>query len=517
MKNSFFDKYNLFFMYKPKGWLIIVDFIHWIVAVLLLILWRQIAQKTVIFPYIFLFIELSLIWSLSSYFFQRYQSLSYQKLLSTLLSWILTVSLTGGIGYFVLPYWNSVATPRFVLLGVGIVAVLSFIFNLFLIAYRYALSMDEEVVTIIPRRNYAQVLKKAQELTIEKLETVRKSIVRYTNTPDVVSFLSDNLPINSTNTKIFVTNKNFAFDTLLAYRYDCIVNLALLNNTRGINQQMCTANEKLPDDGLFVCCFQSQKLTKKAYFNKYPKGINLLMYINHFIWKRLMPKLFWTNRLYFDLTDGKNRELSETEVLGRLYYNGFEVLKEEIVGNMYFVIAKRIGDPVSTLSRRYGPLITLNRIGKHKKLFKVYKLRTMHPYSEYLQDYIFRKNNLQEGGKIKNDNRITTLGAIARKYWLDELPMFINFFKGEMKFVGVRPLSKHYYSLYSKELQELRTQFKPGLFPPFYADMPKTLEDIQNSELRYLKACKKYGTFITDIRYLWMIFVNIVFKKARSH
>jgi len=103
-----------------------------------------------------------------------------------------------------------------------------------------------------------------------------------------------------------------------------------------------------------------------------------------------------------------------------------------------------------------------------------------------------------------------------RKYWLDELPMLINLFKGEMKLVGVRPLSAQYYSLYSKELQQKRNKFKPGLLPPFYADMPKTLEEIEQSEMKYLLACERNGVFMTDIRYMFLILNNILFKKARS-
>jgi len=50
--------------------------------------------------------------------------------------------------------------------------------------------------------------------------------------------------------------------------------------------------------------------------------------------------------------------------------------------------------------------------------------------------------------------------------------MFYNLLKGEMKLVGVRPLTEHYFSLYRKKLQELRAKTKPGLIPPFYLDMP---------------------------------------------
>ena len=140
----------------------------------------------------------------------------------------------------------------------------------------------------------------------------------------------------------------------------------------------------------------------------------------------------------------------------------------------------------------------------------------MHPYSEYLQGYIFEKNSLKEGGKFNKDIRITTIGGFIRKYWLDELPMIINLLKGELKLVGVRPLSNHYYSLYRKELQEKRNKFKPGLLPPFYADMPKTLDEIQNSEMKYLVACENNGTFRTDVKYIYLIFKNVFFKGVRS-
>jgi lipopolysaccharide/colanic/teichoic acid biosynthesis glycosyltransferase len=128
---------------------------------------------------------------------------------------------------------------------------------------------------------------------------------------------------------------------------------------------------------------------------------------------------------------------------------------------------------------------------------------------------VYEQNKLQSGGKIKNDFRIAGSRAFLRKMWLDELPMLINLFRGDLKVVGVRPLSQHYYNLYSKELQEKRIKYRPGLVPPFYADMPKTLEEIQATEMRYLDAYEKYPVR-TQWRYFWKAFYNIVFKKARS-
>jgi len=115
-----------------------------------------------------------------------------------------------------------------------------------------------------------------------------------------------------------------------------------------------------------------------------------------------------------------------------------------------------------------------------------------------------------------NDFRITSWGAFSRKIWLDELPMLLNFFQGSMKLVGVRPLSKQYFSLYSQELRQRRVKYKPGLIPPFYYDMPGNLEEIEASEVRYLDEYDKHP-IRTDIKYFSKSVINIIFHKARSN
>ena len=140
----------------------------------------------------------------------------------------------------------------------------------------------------------------------------------------------------------------------------------------------------------------------------------------------------------------------------------------------------------------------------------------MHPYSEFIQSYVYKLHDLQDGGKFKHDFRITSWGSICRKIWLDELPMLMNFFRGDMKLVGVRPLSRQYFELYRKDVQERRIKYKPGLIPPFYVDMPCDLESIQASELKYLDSYDK-SPFYTDFRYFWKSGWNILFHKARSN
>ena len=52
---------------------------------------------------------------------------------------------------------------------------------------------------------------------------------------------------------------------------------------------------------------------------------------------------------------------------------------------------------------------------------------------------------------------------------------------------------------------------------PFYADMPKTLDEIQESEIRYLTMCEQKGTLATDFIYFWEIVYPILVKRARSN
>jgi lipopolysaccharide/colanic/teichoic acid biosynthesis glycosyltransferase len=288
-----------------------------------------------------------------------------------------------------------------------------------------------------------------------------------------------------------------------------------INNIRYINKYFEAVNEKLLRGDLYLCAVESSGGRKMRLLKKYPPIINRVYYFGDFIFKRVFPKLPVTKWVYFKITEGRNRVISATECLGRLYSCGFRVLETELVDNITYVLAEKIGDPDFNQNPSYGALISLNRVGKEGKPFKVYKFRTMHPYSEYLQEYVNEHCGLQEGGKFKNDPRVTTLGRIFRKYWLDELPMIWNFVKGDMKLIGVRPLSRHYLSLYPAEFRERRIHYKPGLLPPFYADMPKNIEEIVDSERRYFDEYDRRGR-LADVSYFFKIAKNILIKKARS-
>ena len=341
-----------------------------------------------------------------------------------------------------------------------------------------------------------------------------KEILSYTG-KKVHDFVARHFDLKINHTLVLNENSRFALQDLPTDYYRHVLNFHKLNNIRYINKFLEVANSRLPFDGTILVCAETSIQRKKRIMRKYPPVINGLYYFGDYVLLRVFPKLPVTKKIYFFLTNGDKRVISKVEILGRLVSCGFEIKEEKDIDGLLYVVAVKKKLPLYNNEATYGPLIYLNRIGKDGKMLKVFKMRTMHPYSEFLQDYIYSQNDLAPGGKINKDYRVSMLGGILRKCWLDELPMLWNLVRGDIKFVGVRPLSKHYFSLYSPELQQKRIQYKPGLIPPFYADMPATLDEIMDSEMKYLQRYEQ-NPLKTDLQYLFKACYNIVFKNARS-
>lgn len=98
-----------------------------------------------------------------------------------------------------------------------------------------------------------------------------------------------------------------------------------------------------------------------------------------------------------------------------------------------------------------GPVIfRQKRVGQHHKLFTLYKFRSMK--GEYSP----------EGHKLDEKERMMRTGNIIRKTSLDELPQLLNILKGEMSFIGPRPLLEIYLPYYTEE-ERKRHLVKPGI------------------------------------------------------
>jgi len=145
-----------------------------------------------------------------------------------------------------------------------------------------------------------------------------------------------------------------------------------------------------------------------------------------------------------------------------------------------------------------SPFFSQTRPGKHGKLFTIYKLKTM-------------RDTRDDSGDLLPDNlRMTPLGKIIRKLSLDELPQLWNILKGDMSFVGPRPLLPEYLPLYSKE-QEKRHEVKPGITGWAQVNGRNAISWKQKFEydLWYIQ----HQSFILDIKILGITLTKIFMTK----
>ncbi len=140
------------------------------------------------------------------------------------------------------------------------------------------------------------------------------------------------------------------------------------------------------------------------------------------------------------------------------------------------------------------PFFSQTRPGKHGKLFTIYKLKTM-------------RDTRDDSGDLLPDNlRMTPLGKIIRKLSLDELPQLWNILKGDMSFVGPRPLLPEYLPLYSEE-QQKRHLAKPGITGWAQVNGRNAISWKQKFEydLWYIQ----HQSFILDIKILGMTLTKV--------
>lgn len=162
-----------------------------------------------------------------------------------------------------------------------------------------------------------------------------------------------------------------------------------------------------------------------------------------------------------------------------------------------------------------GPLFYEQlRYGKNGKVFRLYKFRSMcigadKKLKEYLENNDEAREKFEKTHKLQNDPRITKIGNFLRKSSLDELPQMINILKGDMSFVGPRPVVE-------KEVEEYGTNkdkflsVRPGLTGYWQVNgrSNTTYEERMKMELYYVDNCSLW----LDIKIFFKTFIT-VFKK----
>jgi lipopolysaccharide/colanic/teichoic acid biosynthesis glycosyltransferase len=322
--------------------------------------------------------------------------------------------------------------------------------------------------------------------------------------------------VDTADDHTFIVSTTTDFNIQSQDSKSAIVNLAKTNNIRRINKFFEAVNATLEQDGIYIGCgetFHARKQRKKI--GRVPL-IGSFYFMLEFVFLRMFPKVTGLKKIYFFITKGRGRLLSKAEILGRLVSCGFEIVDHSTINGLLYFVCKKVKQPAFDMNPSYGLLFKMQRIGKHGKMIGVYKFRTMHPYAEYLHDYVLKQNGYAASGKPADDFRLTPWGKFFRKYWIDEMPQIVNVFKGEMKLVGIRPVGRRYFEDITEDLQKLRITQKPGCIPPYVAlNRRSDVQSVQDAERHYLIE-KIERPHFTDTRYFVNAVYNIVVKKKRS-
>lgn len=144
-----------------------------------------------------------------------------------------------------------------------------------------------------------------------------------------------------------------------------------------------------------------------------------------------------------------------------------------------------------------GAFFIQERPGKDGKIYKVIKFKTMTDERD------------ADGNLLPDAKRLTKVGKIVRSLSIDELPQLINILKGDMSFIGPRPLLVKYLSLYSSE-QMRRHEVRPGISGWAQVNGRNTISFTKQFE--YDVYYVDHLTFWLDVRIFFMTIVK-VFKR----
>lgn len=335
----------------------------------------------------------------------------------------------------------------------------------------------------------------------------------------LTEFIEKNLPdVKSRSCQVLFGKESRSADRRQAEppAVGLVVSGIRLNDVRRLNKFFLSCAHRLQQGGYFAGRYLPLENAEKRLRRRYRRFLYHPAAFFQFIWRRAFPKIPRLNALYFFLTKGKNRVFSKTEIWGRLESCGMRVTTESAGEGEICLLAQRVADPVPCQKPSYYPLIGLARVGLNGTIIYAHKIRTMYPFSEFLQKRIHEAHSVRTTGKFAGDFRITGYGRFLRKYWLDEIPQIWDWWRGDIKFVGLRAMSRHYFSLYAKDFQDLYRKVKPGLIPPIFGESTAGFDQIVEVEQKYLESYLKHPVR-ADIRYFLATVKDIFVKGVRSH
>ena len=513
-----------------------------IIISFMLVAWIKPATVRLVLPqYQIPFMVYALIWISFSSIGEKYRVIE-EKSFVRIATKILVINFVIISFIFALLIIFKFSFSRIIVLGTISFSTIGELFLFFIVYYTQKFFIENPSFAKSPMVMDFQVPIKTQKSDAEKIQLSFDSLNRYNPKFNIIENVEDSIMIPlltnylekddtlfeyisksivlehiQYNNSIVIDNSSqYTIEHLENESQEFILNLHPINDFRRINKFLITINKSMKMGAVFIGNGETLQQRKQRFLSdKYPKFIKQIFTFFDFAFNRAFPKMTLFKGVYFALTKGRNRPLSKCEILGRLYSCGFEAISVEELNRKLFFIMRKTKEPIIDNNPSYAPIFKMKRRGKDGKYIHVYKFRTMHPYAEYLQHYMIENFGYGDKGKVEDDFRITSWGKWMRRLWLDESPQILNWLKGDLAIVGVRPLSDRFLAEYPDDLKEERFKYKPGCIPPYVALKMQAVEKYLESERIYL-AEKKKRPIWTDIKYFWWAVYNILTNKIRS-
>lgn len=214
-----------------------------------------------------------------------------------------------------------------------------------------------------------------------------------------------------------------------------------------------------------------------------------------------------------------NSEKSITSILslkGYLFVKRFFDIIFSLIATIFLIIIGLIIKIIYLFNKDSSSIFyTQERVGKDGKVFKLYKFRSMVPNAdEVLKEMLKKKkykHQWEKYQKFEDDPRITKLGGFLRKTSLDEIPQIINVLKGDMSFIGPRPLIKGELDEHGGD-HGLYERVKPGLTGWWACNgrSDTSYEERLELEYYYTENC----SMILDIKCFIKTISSVILKKG---
>ena len=373
--------------------------------------------------FLFHFSLIYLFWFLILFIFDFYNISFLKKISDVFRNSIIFLFLAGAIGtiYFYLQPQLAIAPKRILFLDVLFCTILFFIWRIVFIQIFKFFEIKEKIIIIGTPSNFSELLN-------DSLKMGDYQIVAFYNPS---SF-----------------NKSLSFSKLAKY---------------GVISEISKLKEMIEKEEVntisFTSDFYKDEKTAKEIFLNLPPKLNFINFTDFYENLTKKVPLEAVNELWL-LENVSRVERKIDEILKRIFDIIFS-LPGIIITIFLFpfvALAIKIDSP--------GPVFyTQKRVGKDRKIFTLYKFRTMK----------VSENQDKEPWREKDPSQITRVGKFLRKFYLDEIPQFFHILKGDISFVGPRPEWIELAKIFEKEIPfySLRYSVKPGFtgwaqlnFPP---------------------------------------------------